>query len=182
MEEQWMPVKGYEGLFEVSNHARIRSLKNTRHNDRKEPKIKNQFIGSWGYYVVTLCKDGKSTPCLVHRLIAEAFIPNPDNLQFINHKDEDKTNNNIDNLEWCSQEYNNKYGTARERGVQTKRNNHTDGSKMLYQCDRLGNLIKAYDSIKSASIATGIHVSTLSNCANGKPHYKTAHGYIWRFA
>lgn len=182
MEEQWKPVKGYEGLYEVSNTGKVRSLKNSRHNVRKEPLLKKQLLGSWGYPVVALCKDGKSIGTLVHRLVAEAFIPNPNGYDIINHKDEVKTNNLVENLEWCTYKYNNNYGTAKERAVQTRRNNHNDGGKMLYQCDRLGNIIKVYDSITSASIATGINVTTLSNCANNKPHCKTAHGYIWRFA
>ena len=128
MEEQWMPVKGYEGLYEVSNTGKVRSLKNSRHNVRKEPLLKKQRLGSWGYPVVALCKEGKSIEVLVHRIVAEAFIPNPNGYEVVNHKDEVKTNNLVENLEWCTQKYNNNYGTAKQRGVETRKKNGTTSS------------------------------------------------------
>ena len=181
MEEEWLPVKGYEGLYEVSNMGRVRSLKNTRHVIRKEPLIKKQFVGSWGYPMVALCKDGISKPSLVHRLVAEAFVPNPDNLPFINHKDENRQNSVSTNLEFCTQAYNNNYGTARQRGIETAKKNGSYNTKKLYQYDKIGNLIGVFDSVASASKSLNINASTLSNCANGKRHCRSAHGYVFRF-
>lgn len=181
MEEEWLPVKDYEGLYEVSNMGRVRSLKNTRHNKRKEPKIKAQCIGTWGYKTVTLCKDGISTVSLVHRLVAQTFVPNPDNLPFINHIDEDKCNNISENLEFCTQAYNNNYGTARQRGIETAKKNGSYNTKKLYQYDKIGNLIGVFDSVASASKSLNINASTLSNCANGKRHCRSVHGYVFRF-
>ena len=116
MEEEWRPIKDYEGLYEVSNMGRVKSLK--RHDTlgrEKEEKILALANDRLGYKMVSLCKDGKRTMYKVHRLVAIAFIPNPDNLPIINHKDENKSNNNVCNLEWCTYKYNSNYGTNPQR-------------------------------------------------------------------
>lgn len=105
----WMPVLGFEGLYEVSSFGQVRN---------KNGKVLKQMIKRTNgtcYKSVDLWKDGKYYKKYIHRLLAEAFIPNPDGLPFVNHKDEDGTNNFIDNLEWCTREYNVNYGTAKER-------------------------------------------------------------------
>ena len=181
MEEQWKTVKGYEGLYEVSNTGKVRSLKNTRHNVRKEPLLKKQLLGSWGYPVVALCKEGKSIRVLVHRIVAEAFIPNPNGYNIVNHKDEVKTNNFAENLEWCTQKYNNNYGTARQRSIETKKKNGSYTTKKLFQYDKSGNLISTFNSIVEASRCLKINATTLSNCANGKRHCRSVHGYVFKF-
>lgn len=109
MGECWRSVKCYEGLYDVSSYGNIRRL-------LKNGKIKpiKLVTTQSGYVVVTLCNKGQRVVA-VHRLVAEAFIPNPDNLPQVNHKDEDKTNNNVENLEWCTSKYNNNYGTRCER-------------------------------------------------------------------
>lgn len=112
MMEEWRAVPGYEGLYEVSNMGNVR---NVRRNTLLRLSKTN-----YGYIRVGLCKNGISTGFQVHRLVAQAFIPNPDNLPQINHLDEDKTNNNVDNLEWCTAKYNINYGTARIRSINTK--------------------------------------------------------------
>ena len=119
--EIWKDIDGYEGLYQVSNLGRVKSL---HHN--KEKILKGSY-NSKGYYFVKLCKNGISKSIFVHRLVAQEFIPNPDNLPIVNHKDENPRNNNVDNLEWCTQKYNANYGTVRERQAQTyfnNRNNH----------------------------------------------------------
>lgn len=117
------PIKGYEGLYEVDNLARVFSVDrivtvndNGRIYDKplKGKKIK-QGMHSGGYKVVTLTKYGKMKTFFVHRLVAEAFIQNPNNLPMINHIDEDKTNNLPENLEWCDNYYNIMYGHARQK-------------------------------------------------------------------
>ena len=111
--EEWKNVIGYEGLYEVSNMGNVRNVR--RNTLLKLSKNK------YGYIRVFLYKNGISTGFQVHRLVAQAFLPNPDNLPQVNHKDEDKSNNRVDNLEWCSQLYNNIYGSRMERQVNTRK-------------------------------------------------------------
>ena len=117
------PIKGYEGHYEVDQFGRVYSVDRIVHvndNGREydkplKGKRMKQSVHTKGYKTVPLTKDGKTTTHYVHRLVAEAFIPNPSNLPFINHKDEDKTNNFVENLEWCKEQYNATYGKAREK-------------------------------------------------------------------
>ena len=111
MIEEWKAVPGYEGLYEVSNKGNVR---NVRRN-----KLLRLSKTKYGYIQVYLYKNGIKTGLTVHRLVAEAFLPNPNNLPQVNHKDEDKTNNNVDNLEWCDAKYNMNFGTARIRAKET---------------------------------------------------------------
>lgn len=137
MSEDWKPVKGYEGMYEVSNTGRVRSVtrfvrggnqfgavyKIARNGRELKPK-KRRVHGEYeenGHLRVSLSRNGQTKKFFVHRLVAEAFIPNPNNFPIINHIDENPQNNNADNLEWCSYKYNSNYGTSRERGV-----SHTD--------------------------------------------------------
>ena len=124
-EEIWRPIEGYEGYYEVSSFGRVRSLdmyvKIGYGNYRlHKGKVISLLKKGDGYIQVNLCYNGKLYKKYVHRLVAEAFIPNPDNLPEVNHLDEDKTNNSVDNLEWCDRSYNLKYGTARIRERDTK--------------------------------------------------------------
>ena len=109
--EIWKPIEGYEGLYEVSSLGRVKSLGNDK--SRKEKILKPGMAR--GYLKVGLCRNGKMKFFLVHRLVADAFIPNPMGLPEINHKDEVKTNNIVSNIEWCSAKYNANYGTLQER-------------------------------------------------------------------
>lgn len=132
MKEIWKDIKGYEGLYQVSNLGNIKSLEKEcnasnqfgcKFKVKKKEKILKQHINKFGYKRVTLYKDLKSKNYQVHRLVAEAFITNIDNLSQINHKDENKTNNNVDNLEWCSCSYNINYG-KRNKIVSNKLKQH----------------------------------------------------------
>lgn len=164
MNEIWRPIKGFETLYEVSNKGRIRSLCG-RYGNLRIVKLGH---GSRGYMNVCLCDHGKQTTRNVHRIVAETFIPNPDNLPCVNHKDEDKTNNDVSNLEWCSYYYNNTYGdrltkSAIKRGKPVK-------------CVETG---ETYASGRAAQRATGIKQGDISNCCNGKRI--TAGGFHWEF-
>ena len=124
MIEEWRPVVGYEGLYEVSNTGQVRSLdryiKNGHSSYRlHKGKVISLLKGEYGYIQVNLYYNGKNYKKYVHRLVAQAFIPNPDNLPQINHKDEDKTNNRVDNLEWCTAKYNINYGTRKDKVRET---------------------------------------------------------------
>ena len=128
MVEIWKDVPGYEGIYVVSSFGRVRSLQRTRKGSYGSimvvnERILNHKIDKDGYHIVTLSKEGKTKCIGVHRLVAQAFLPNPDNLPQINHKNEDKSNNFVDNLEWCTVKYNNTYGTRIERGLETKLKN-----------------------------------------------------------
>ena len=114
MIEEWRPVVGYEGLYEVSSYGRVRSLDRFYYRLHKG-KVLSPTKDRYGYLTVTLNCNGKSKTIKIHRLVAQAFIENPDNLPQVNHKDEVKSNNCVDNLEWCSAKYNNNFGTRQER-------------------------------------------------------------------
>lgn len=131
--EEWRSIKGFEGYYEVSNLGRVRSLDRyvtcnngvNVYNRFKKGVILKTGVKGGGYLFVGLHKDGcKTIEPSVHRLVAEAFIPNPENLPEVNHKDENKTNNSVDNLEWCTRAYNTNYGTRGERYATTRKKNY----------------------------------------------------------
>ena len=117
--EIWNDVVGYEGLYKVSNKGNVFSVMRVSSQGKKcgGLTLKPRNVG-YGYLQVSLYKNGKMKQKFIHRLVAEAFIPNPENLPQINHIDEVKTNNELSNLEWCTREYNNNYGTRIERFTQ----------------------------------------------------------------
>ena len=126
--EEWKSIPGYEGLYEVSNLGRVKSLEisYTRKNgimDHKPEIILSPKNNGTGYFMVCLYKNKTHKYYLIHRLVALTFLPNPDNLPCVNHKDEDKTNNKVDNLEWCTQQYNLNYnGVLKKRSQRMKEN------------------------------------------------------------
>lgn len=116
MIEEWRTIVGYEGLYEVSNTGQVRSLdKYDSINRFRKGRILTLYTETGGYLKVGLSSNGKTKKYLVHRLVAEAFIPNPDNLPQVNHIDENPSNDNVDNLEWCNAKYNSNYGTRNDR-------------------------------------------------------------------
>ena len=142
-------------------------------------KILEGVDNGHGYLRVKLCKDGKVEQPLVHVLVATAFLPNPDNLPEVNHKDEDKTNNCIENLEWCSKLYNLSYGTGRKRSAE-KRRNDLKLSKPVFSIDKETGLIMWWQSAMEASRQTDIAQSSITKCCQGKR--KSAGGHIWFYA
>ena len=135
--ELWKPIKGYEGYYKISNKGRVLAERRflTRKNGVnqfcKEQIVQAKTIINSGYRIVNLIKDKNLQKFLVHRLVAEHFVDNPSNLQFVNHKDENKLNNDWSNLEWCDRSYNGLYGTCQERRIATrlKNNNGNYGYK-----------------------------------------------------
>ena len=165
--EIWKAIAGYEGIYEVSDLGRVKSLKYGKE------RILKPGGDTHGYLRVSLCKDGQKTPSLVHRLVSEAFIPNPNNLETVNHKDEVKTNNTVSNLEWMSIGDNNNYGTHNKRVSEAH-------SKKVQMLDKsTGELLATFPSTIEAERVTGINHSHISKCCNGK--LKSAGGYIWRY-
>lgn len=162
MTEIWKPVNGYEGRYEVSNLGRFKSYAQDRNNGKIKVGNKNRKG-----YLVMLLYDGKGHKKWfpVHRLVASAFLENPKSLPQVNHKDEDKTNNCIDNLEWCTNEYNNRYGTRIERQRETMRT--VKETKKVYSVDKEG-IIEFFDSIKEAEIKTGNSHSNIVRALKGR--------------
>lgn len=180
MKELWKDIKGYEGYYQVSNLGRVRSVDRWVANSGDTKKFlkgrirKLNYLNN-GYLVAHLLKEGKSEPYYVHRLVAEAFIPNPDNLPIINHKDEVKTNNHVDNLEWCTYSYNSNYGTAIERA----RKNNEGRCKKVYQYNLDGEFIREWESAMEVERQLGYSDSSIVDCCKGKS--KTAYKHIWSF-
>lgn len=164
MKTIWRPIKGYENLYEISNTGQVRSLCG-RYGKLNTLK---QGVGSRGYLLVTLCNHGKQKSVNVHRLVADAFIPNPDNLPCVNHKDENKTNNNVSNLEWCSFFYNNTYGNRLTKSALKR--------SIPVRCIETG---KIYSSAYAAQRATNVRQSGICSCCHGKRN--TAGGFHWEF-
>ena len=170
--EQWKAISGYEGLYEVSDLGRVKSLWHGKEKILKPGKTHD------GYLQVGLCKDGQRKTITVHRLVATAFISNPRNLETINHKDEVKTNNTVGNLEWMSIKDNINYGTRNKRLSETQINDKNK-SKAVQMFDRQGNLLETFPSTHEAERITGIAQQSISQCCLGK--LKSAGGYVWRY-
>ena len=157
LNEIWKPIKGYEGLYEVSNFGRIKSLKRLvkSHNKWGEcyiiinEKILKTSDNKLGYLFVKLFKNNKAKTYYIHRLVAEHFIPNPNNYKEVNHKDECKTNNVVTNLEWCDRKYNVNYGNRTKR-VTEKLKNKKEWSKPVIQYTLDGQFVKEWESINEA--------------------------------
>ena len=146
----WHSVRGYEGLYQVSNFGEIRSLSRWKHLPNgqytvsKEKLLSPGQIGKDGYKFVYLTVDGRSKRFYVHRIVAEAFLPNPNRLPFVNHLNGIKFDNRPENLEWCSYKYNSNYGTLPKRISERMTANHPN-SKVVYQYDLDGNFIERTD-------------------------------------
>ena len=171
IEEVWKPTE-YKG-YEVSNLGRVKSYR----CDKVNGKIMKPYLSTKGYLQIDISLDGRKRKnrvhLAVHRLVAMAFIPNSFNLPQVNHKDEDKTNNRVDNLEWCTNEYNSYYGTKSQRVAQKTR-------RAVYSIDINGNR-EDFDGVRSAArLLTGNINSSGSDIANviaGKR--KIAYGRQW---
>lgn len=199
MEEIWKDIEGYEGLYQVSDLGNVRSLKFSGGN---KVKLLKQNTNR-GYKQVTLRKNGKMKTCKVHRLVAMAFISNPNNYKEVNHKDENPSNNDVSNLEWCTSEYNKNYGTRNERASESKRGKHhseetkkkiseslkgkykgkdSPHAKPILMYNKEGNFIKRFECIHDANeyLGKGRYCSNITMCLTGRR--KTAYGYIFQYA
>ena len=154
-------IKGYEGLYAITPEGEVWSY--------KRKKFLTPIDDGDGYFQVILYKDGKMKHYRTHRLVADAYIPNPDNLPQVNHRDENKTNNCLQNLEWCDAKYNTNYGTCI-----TKRSNSC--KKPILQYDLDGNFIREW----SSATDVGREVKpNICRCLKGKT--KTAYNFIWKY-
>lgn len=162
MIEEWKDIDGYQGRYQVSNFGNIRN---------KMHKALSQEITKNGYKRVTLTKDKKQKHYAVHRLVAKAFIDNSLNYPCINHKDENRGNNNVNNLEWCTYSYNINYGS---RNFKVQNN-----SKKVQQMDFAGNVLATYISVGFAAKIMSVDPSNIYKCCDGKISY--AYDYKWKY-
>lgn len=173
MEEIWKDVVGYAGLYQVSNLGNVKSKRGLL---KPQPR-QHGYLAVWLYGHGNSAKH-KGKQFAVHRLVAEAFIPNPNAYSEVNHKDERKTNNCADNLEWMSHQQNSAFGTRGKRIG--KANTNGKKSKPIAQYTRDGELLRVFPSLQEAT-RNGFNASNICNCAKGHPRYSQAYGYIWRY-
>lgn len=172
MKEQWKDIPNYEGLYQISTLGRVKSFRqSTKHRWENEYILKPALANN-GYYQVTLYNDTVRHKFLIHRLVAEAFLPNPHGYPQVNHKDENRLNNSVDNLEWCTAEYNNAYGTARLRAIDTS-------SIPVEQLTYDKKVIAIYRSTRIASELLGIKRGTLKSAIDKHSQLK---GYYWQYS
>jgi len=179
-----VPVKGYENYI-VNEDGTVYSLFTN--------KVLKPNIMKTGYHTVELFNDSGSRRLSIHRLVAEAYIPNPAGLPQVNHKDENKANNSVDNLEWCTAKENMNYGTVMARRIKSAewfyrsermkelaRANGKAACRRVMQFTKDNKLVACYKSIKEASVKLGINASHIGECCMGK-RYKTVGGFVWRY-
>lgn len=174
--EIWKDIKGYEGLYKVSNYGRVKSLNYNKTKKEKELKL---YKNKKGYFSVNLYLNKKIHSKLVHRLVAETFIPNPKNKPQVNHIDGDKTNDKVDNLEWVTNKENVIHSW--KTGLSKKKYGKQTNCKKVNQYTLTGDFIKTWDSIKDASKDLKIDSSHISKCCKQRKYHKTTGGYIWRY-
>lgn len=181
MEEIWKDIAGFENCYQVSNLGRVKSL---QRKQRIKDKILKPSFGKRNYLQINLYKDGRMFKFSIHKLVANAFISNPNNYPCINHKDEDKQNNTVENLEWCDYKYNNSYGGRLNR---VSENNCL--SKNVLQYTKNEQFIKEWQNARFAIIGNNFfnkdvaNIKTIkraiNNCCSGER--KTAYGFKWKY-
>lgn len=177
-EEMWKPVKGYEGLYEISSYGNVKSL---NYNHTKSIRAIRRYYHNSGYLAVDLWKNRKEKRYFVHRLVAENFIENPNNYNIVNHIDGNRLNNYFENLEWCTQQHNVKeaFRLGRRGSFLGKFGEKHNRSKPVLQLDLEGNFIKQWSCGNEIQRKLGFSNSNINACCLGKR--KTAYGYKWQY-
>lgn len=188
MEEIWKDIDGYIGRYQISNLGRVKSI--LRFSKGIKVKILKYKIDKYGYLRVTLSKDNQQKIFFVHRLVAKAFIPNPENKPQVNHIDGNKQNNKVNNLEWVTNQENviHAHITGLIQADKIVKNLHqysatgseNPKSKAVDQFSLDGKFIKRWDSINQIERELGYFTQNICCCCQGK--YKTAFKYIWKYA
>lgn len=173
--EEWKDIKGFEGLYQVSTSGQVRSLDRVVTNGSVSYKKLGRIISSsnngTGYLFINLSKNGKHKRVYIHRLVADAFLNNPYNYPQVNHKDENKANNCVSNLEWCDSKYNNNYGTRLKRLSKSR-------GKVVAQYTLSGSLVRCFDSINQAALSVNRTPSNIRECIKG--NVLSSGGYMWK--
>lgn len=187
MEEIWKNIEEYPN-YQVSNMGRVKRL-STGYYRRTEKILKPQLQNN-GYLHIKLSQKDKTKCILVHRLVAQVFIPNPNNLPQVNHINEDKTDNRVENLEWCTQKYNINYGNGISKRVKTNKENGTYKkigeinskirSKSILQFSKDNSFIRKWDCIMDVQRELGYDNKQICSCL--KNRQKTAKGFKWVYA
>ena len=179
MTEKFISIKGFEGLYKISNLGVVMCCEKRRGTNFKcliPEKVMKPYIEGAGYAIIHLTKNSAKITFRVHRLVANHFIPNPENKPEVNHKDGNKLNNAADNLEWCTRIENEKH--AYETGLKTS-GSMWGNSKAVLQYTLSGILIKEWGCIADIVRELGFHKRLISNCCHGRSNsYK---GFIWKF-
>lgn len=201
--EEWRDIKGYEGLYQVSNLGRVKSLGNGR--THKAERILRNCNRNNNHLSVDLCKNGERKSHMIHILVAQAFIPNPENKQIVHHIDKNPTNNNVDNLMWCTPKehmgmHMDIYEKAIKASINARKGKHSwnYGKKLDYkngrekkvnQYSKEGVLIKTWESIAEASKTLKIMAQNICHCCSGGAYRKgiwkkceSAGGFKWKYA
>lgn len=165
-EEIWKDIKDYEGLYQVSSKGRVKSF------HKGQEKIIKSYSSEDKYILVHLYKNHKMKMFLVHRLVAIAFIPNTENLPEVNHRDEDKSNNCVENLEWCDRRYNINYGERNKKVSESQ-------SKKIDQYTKTGDFVRTWNSIIEVERTLGIAHQHISKCCRGR--LKSAGNFVWKY-
>jgi len=186
--EIWKDIEGF-GYYQISNYGRVRSFhpivcgrtqegyRNMTHHVR----ILKPSESETGYLKITLSRQKKPFKQSIHRLVAQAFVLNPEHLPYVNHKDENKKNNNPLNLEWCTHKYNCNYGTRNSRQSKSMMNN-ASMSIPVVQMTKKGDYINTFPSLSEAERQTGARAKHIGSCCNNVYGFKSARGFKWRFA
>lgn len=197
--EEWRDIEGYEGLYQISSEGRVKSLKRiARNNHTVDSKIRKPKIDKDGYCCVSLWIDGVSKEYFIHRLVAQAFVPNPENKPCIDHINTDRTDNRVENLRWCTHKENtnnpisrekflhNRYKVEGERRISIYKPTKEAIAKMAEKHKKPvgmykdGNLIKRFDSAADAEREdNNLKFMSISAACNGR--LKTYRGYEWKF-
>ena len=172
--EIWKDIEGFEGYYMVSNLGNVKSL---NYRGKGKEGILKPVDNGYGYLQVRLCQDGKAKCCYVHQLVATAFLENPMGYTEINHKDEDKTNNVVSNLEWCSRSYNCSYN---DRAKKAGKKVGKKLSKPVIAIHKINGLILEFPSAHEAERQTGINQGNIIKCCKGKK--KSIGGFYWYYA
>lgn len=167
----WKDIDGYEGLYQVSDTGEVMNVRTGKILKAGETKS--------GYLKVALSKDGIKKWYAVHRIVASTFIPNPLNLPCVNHRNEVKTDNRVENLEYCTVAYNNSYGTRLKRVSEKKINGKK--AKVVLQFSLDGTFIKEFPSVREVERQLGFFQSHISDCCRGNTRRRTYKGYIWKY-
>ncbi len=172
----WKDIPNFEGLYQINEKGEVKDLNRNY--------IRKNSISTTGYYSIRLRKNKKYKNFLIHRLIALLFIPNPNKYPIINHKDSNRLNNDIDNIEWCTHKQNTKAMIDQERNIapwKDKKGKLNHRSKPVLQFDRDMNFIKEWENAMEIQRELGFLAGNVSACCRGNKNYSYAYGFIWKY-